>query len=234
MENKPLEFSKYSSIWVDHWGAYRNHKETMAHLGMALYLAGSIGFVLKAKEIVNAIGFLPSLLFGILVTLAAFTFVCWQFAHREWAARILDAWSDVSTGILLGIVNDAELRSDKATLAPYEREFPGIFTDKAREQREKDKFWSFKGIAGSVIPNFLVLSCAAVAAILALSKVGVEALMNGWPHIQLGTQSAMGSTIITIISGVLCGVVWSLALCGLVALLVFILWQLYKCLLRGK
>ncbi len=74
---------------IDQWGRYHDHKETMAWVATAFYLAGIMYFAFTARRYIIDCCLATSLA-SIFIVVAGFLvlgFVCWQFGKRHIAAK---------------------------------------------------------------------------------------------------------------------------------------------------
>ena len=82
---------------IDQWGRYHDHKETMAWVATAFYLAGIMYFAFMARQYIVDCCLATSLasIFIVVTGLLVLRFVGWQFGKRHLAAKNVEHFNKV-------------------------------------------------------------------------------------------------------------------------------------------
>jgi hypothetical protein len=95
----PLQLQALQAL-LAHWGAYHNHKESMAYLATTLYASAAVGAFATRNTVWIEVGSVPRALGTVISAAIVGGFVAWQLKKRNEAADNVE--EVVKTFVALG------------------------------------------------------------------------------------------------------------------------------------
>ncbi len=149
---------EYISTLRQHFATYHDHKEQMSFGATALYLTGVTALVIQSDTAwAKVLPCWATILLAVMFIIIAVAFISWQLSMRAFAARIVEASTNLTTRWLHQWPSELD-----TTPVPYEGKlFPKFFVGELRSVSTR----------GPMVPSIITLITVGIWSVLLILRI---------------------------------------------------------------